>query len=143
MFIYFWERERVRVHMHVNGGGAEREGDPESEVGSRLRAVSTKPDMGLEPTNCEIMTWAEIKSWVLNQLSHPGAPEVHIAYLFLHEWAAWRFGILPAGSEIAALASARHGPSFSIFASLSGETYFFILIALKKNLGEVVSFCNS
>ena len=38
------------------GRGREREGDTESEAGSRLRAVSTEPDMGLEPTNCEIMT---------------------------------------------------------------------------------------
>ena len=40
----------------MSGGGAEREGDTESEAGSRLRAVSTEPDVGLEPTNCEIMT---------------------------------------------------------------------------------------
>ena len=40
----------------MSGGGAEREGDPESEAGSRLRAVSTEPDAGLEPTNREIMT---------------------------------------------------------------------------------------
>ena len=36
-------------------GGVER-GDTESEAGSRLRAVSTEPDAGLEPINCEIMT---------------------------------------------------------------------------------------
>ena len=41
-------------------GGAEREEDPESEAGSRLWAVSTEPDAGLEPTNREIMTWAEV-----------------------------------------------------------------------------------
>ena len=40
----------------MNGGGSEREGDTESEVGSRLRAVSTEPDVGLELTDCEIMT---------------------------------------------------------------------------------------
>ena len=37
-------------------GGAEREGDTESEAGSRLGAVSTEPDAGLEPRNREIMT---------------------------------------------------------------------------------------
>ena len=37
-------------------GGSEREGDTESETGSRLRAVNTEPDAGLELTNCEIMT---------------------------------------------------------------------------------------
>ena len=46
-------RETDRVQM----GEEQRErGDPESEEGSRLRAVSTDPDAGLEPTNCEIMT---------------------------------------------------------------------------------------
>ena len=40
--------------------GAEREGDTESEAGSRLQAVSTEPDPGLELTNCEIMTWVEV-----------------------------------------------------------------------------------
>ena len=51
-FIYFWDRER----QSMNGGGAEREGDTESEAGSRLRAVSTEPDAGLELTDREIMT---------------------------------------------------------------------------------------
>ena len=36
--------------------GEEREGDTESEAGSRLSAVSTEPDMGLKPMNLEIMT---------------------------------------------------------------------------------------
>ena len=43
----------------MSWGGAEREGDTESEAGSRLRAVSTEPDAGLQLTNREIMTWAE------------------------------------------------------------------------------------
>ena len=38
------------------GRGAEREGDTESEAGSRLQAVSTKPNTGLELTDREIMT---------------------------------------------------------------------------------------
>ena len=40
----------------MSGGGAEREGETESEAGSRLGAVSTEPDMGLELTDHEIMT---------------------------------------------------------------------------------------
>ena len=36
--------------------GAEREGNTESEAGSRLRAISPEPDMGLKPTNGEVMT---------------------------------------------------------------------------------------
>ena len=39
----------------MSGGGAEREGDPESEAGSRLRAVDTEPDAGPELTDREIM----------------------------------------------------------------------------------------
>ena len=44
----------------MNGGGAEREGDTESEAGSRLWAISSEPDVGLELTDCEIVTWAEV-----------------------------------------------------------------------------------
>ena len=36
--------------------GAEREGDTESEAGSRLRAVGPEPNAGLELTDCEITT---------------------------------------------------------------------------------------
>ena len=67
----FWgggERERVSRE------GAEREGKKESEAGSTLPVQ--RPNEGLEPTNREIVTWAEIKGGMLNQLSHPGAPLV-------------------------------------------------------------------
>ena len=47
---------RERRRQSASGGGAESEGDTESEAGSRLRAVSTEPDVGLELTNHEIMT---------------------------------------------------------------------------------------
>ena len=40
----------------MSTGRAERRGDTESEAGSRLGAVSTEPDAGLEPTNREIVT---------------------------------------------------------------------------------------
>ena len=40
----------------MSGGRAERQGDTESEAGSRLRAVSTEPNAGLKLTNHEIMT---------------------------------------------------------------------------------------
>ena len=40
----------------VSGEGAEREGDTESEAGFRLWALSTEPNAGIKPTNCEIMT---------------------------------------------------------------------------------------
>ena len=40
-------------------GQREREGDTESEAGSRLWAASTEPNAGLQPTNHKIMTWGE------------------------------------------------------------------------------------
>ena len=48
----------------MNGEGSERhrvretqgQEDTESKTGSRLRAVSTEPDAGLELMNCKIMT---------------------------------------------------------------------------------------
>ena len=40
----------------MNRKGAEREGDTKSKAGSRLQVVSTEPDVGLELTDCEIMT---------------------------------------------------------------------------------------
>ena len=54
--IYFWDRET----QSMNRGGAEREGDTESETGSRLWAVSTESDAGLKLIDREIMTWAEV-----------------------------------------------------------------------------------
>ena len=44
----------------MNRGGAEREGDTESKTGSKLSAQS--PMRRLEPTDCEITTWAEVGS---------------------------------------------------------------------------------
>ena len=57
-FIYlFWGRE----------GGRERERTP-----VRPCTASTEPDPELDLMNHEIMTWTEIKSQMLNWLSHPG-----------------------------------------------------------------------
>ena len=53
---YFCKRER----QSMSRGGTEREGDTDCKTGSRLRAVSTEPDVGLKLMNCEIMTWAEV-----------------------------------------------------------------------------------
>ena len=35
-----------------------------------------EPDVGAQSHDPEIMTCAEIKSWMLNQLSHPGTQEI-------------------------------------------------------------------
>ena len=50
MFIFERKRE----------GDEQRGGDTESEAGSRLWAVSTEPDAGLELPKCEIMTRVEV-----------------------------------------------------------------------------------
>ena len=57
--IHFWEREGERERVSMSGGGAETEGN---RIRSRLQALScsTESDMGLEPTNCEIVTWAAV-----------------------------------------------------------------------------------
>ena len=58
MFIFERERERDRDRDRdrVQAGEGQRKGVTESKAGSRLRAVSTEPDVGLKLTNCEIMT---------------------------------------------------------------------------------------
>ena len=47
---------RVRDRAQVGKGQRETELDTESKAGSRLRAVSIEPDMGLELMSGEIMT---------------------------------------------------------------------------------------
>ena len=54
--VYLFLRERETGRQSASRGGTEREGDIESEAGSRVRAVSTEPHMGLNPMNHEIMT---------------------------------------------------------------------------------------
>ena len=59
----------------MNEGGSEREGDTESETGSRVWAVSTEPDAGLKLTDREIMTWAEVgclTDWATQAPQHYG-----------------------------------------------------------------------
>ena len=49
---------RNRVRQKVNGEGAEREKQTQNlkQAPGSEQEVSTEPDAGLEPTNCEIMT---------------------------------------------------------------------------------------
>ena len=72
MLFYFYlfisERERARAWAREGQRGRER-------IPSRVHAVSTGPDVGLDLTNCESVTWAEVQSQTLNWLSHPGTPE--------------------------------------------------------------------
>ena len=57
--VYLFLRER----QSSSRGGAEREGDTESGAGSRLRAVSTEPDVGLELKHSKIMTESPRCPW--------------------------------------------------------------------------------
>ena len=50
------ESARARACTGMWGGGAAREGETESEVGSRLPNVSTEPEVGLKLTDYRIMT---------------------------------------------------------------------------------------
>ena len=65
-------RERHRDRAQAGEGEREREGDTESEAGSRLRAVSTEPDAGLELTNYEIMTRAKVSAQLTEAPRWPG-----------------------------------------------------------------------
>ena len=73
--MFTFERETDRREW----GGAEKEGDTESETGSRLRAVSTEPGCGArtQPQDHDLS-----RSQTLNRLSHPGAP----CFLVLIGW---------------------------------------------------------
>ena len=96
-FFFLREREREREHTHESVWGAEvggRETERERErISSRLQAVSTEPDAGLELLNCEIMTWAEIMSLMLTDWATQ-APLLGM-YVFLTQWVisskAWIF----------------------------------------------------
>ena len=56
LFIFERETETETECKLGRGREREREGDTESEGGSRLRAISTEPDVGLKLTSREIMT---------------------------------------------------------------------------------------
>ena len=76
LFTYF-ERERERESEREQDRDRERERERErrERIPSRLCAVSTEPDAGLELPNLEIMTRAETKSWAPNWLSLLGTQE--------------------------------------------------------------------
>ena len=60
MPVYFLRERQTDRETENKQGGAEREGYTESEAVSRLWAISTEPDAGLELTDREIMTWAQV-----------------------------------------------------------------------------------
>ena len=65
---------RERDRAWAGKGQRERHIHTESETGSRLWAVSTEPDVGLEPMNPETMTWAKVEcltDWATQAPLHP------------------------------------------------------------------------
>ena len=66
MFISFWERERYRVWAVA---GQKKRG--RHRIQSRLWAVSTEPDVGLEPMNHGMVTWAEVGRSTYWVTQHP------------------------------------------------------------------------
>ena len=67
-FLFFRERERKIVRA---GGGGKGEGERISQACSNIQHRAQCKAWSQDP---EIMIWAEIKSWMLNQVSHPGTP---------------------------------------------------------------------
>ena len=60
--LFIFERQRESVSK----GGAEREREtPNPKQAPGFEVSAQEPAMGLEPTNCEIMTWAEV--WCLTE----------------------------------------------------------------------------
>ena len=55
MFIYFWERERETEQEQEKDRKRGRH-----KIQSRLQAVSTEPNAGLDLTNHAVMTWAKL-----------------------------------------------------------------------------------
>ena len=48
------------------------EGHREERENPSLHAISAEPNLEFDPTNREVMTWAETKNQMLNQLNHAG-----------------------------------------------------------------------
>ena len=83
----FWKKGRVSRGGYETDGGIER-------ILSRLHTVSMEPNLGLEPTNHEIMTWSETKSQTLNKWPIPMWPWwsciwPHPIWLAINTWPIW------------------------------------------------------
>ena len=70
--------------MHEQVGEWQRE--EERENPKQVLHRKHRPDTGLDPMNCESMSWAAVKSQTLNRLSHPGAPILHLSILCIPLW---------------------------------------------------------
>ena len=70
---------------HEQGRGRETEGDTESEADSKLWAVSMEPNVGLELTNHDIMTGAEVGRLTEWATQEPPFFEIFIVISWLDE----------------------------------------------------------
>ena len=66
----------------MSRGGAERE----RENPKQAPCCQHRAQRGAQFHNAGIMTWAEIKSQMLNQLNHPGTPTFKYLKLKLHDF---------------------------------------------------------
>ena len=62
----------------MSEGGAERERETQNPKRARLRAVHTEPDVGLEPTDHEIMTRAEVGRPTDRAAQAPQTPTLNV-----------------------------------------------------------------
>ena len=121
-FLMFYLFLRQRETEHECRWGRERGGDTESEAGSRLWAVSTEPRLGLEITNREIMTWAEVGC------STDRAP-----------WAPRKTGLLKAAKDKSAQLLPQKNIFFNFHGCLLYESSFKIIQKRDGRLGGSLS----
>ena len=116
----------------MSRGRAERGRDTESKAGSRLWAVSTEPNAGLELTNCKIMTWAEVgrsTDWATQApLSRSSLCKVSalMALLLSVVWAVLRACPLMAVSTVHAAGLKYLLLSLEVSSPLSLSTYYIL-----------------
>ena len=67
-------REREREGGRERETERGREGEGEKGKDRERESQESQSNVGLDLMNHEVMTWAKVKSWTLNQLSDPGAP---------------------------------------------------------------------
>ena len=82
LFIYFEREKELKWDK-----GREREGESQADPSSP--PIIAELRVGLDPKNREIMSWAEIKSQALNQLSHPGPPRHIFKNYHLDDWKSY------------------------------------------------------
>ena len=84
IFIYFLNFTDSAME---GGGEQQREGKREGGEPQAGSMLSAEPNTGFDPMTPGVMTWAEIKSLMLNWLSAPG----HLSKIFLNDKNTYRF----------------------------------------------------